>query len=340
MFKRVLLLFCFATLLFIGCSKKQESAANKKTTDATDLATTKDGNASGGVNLKYALTKGAKYTYLLSSNNYSEEKVQSDSIMKMKMSRDEVAKFNFEVLNIDTDGSIELNTTITYMKSYITNGQKSESFDSDKNANEKEKYAQFFALINNPFGVRIKPDGQILEITKTDKILNKILEVVGNRIPAEKKQEFIAGTTQQVKGQIAEMVQQIFKILPQKKIGVDTTWNMQQASKMGAFDVLSTVIYKVLSFDKYNDDKLAVYNANLSIQSAGKDKLVQNGAEYRFEKPQMNGDGKIYFNISKGCVQKAMSKISATNSFSVLPPKGRFMTRTSKSINTTVVELL
>ena len=92
-----------------------------------------------------------------------------------------------------------------------------------------------------------------------------------------------------------------------------------------------------------NDDKIAVIDAGLKTIISGDNKVTDRGATYIFKKPVTSAEGKIYFNISKGCVQKSKTntRIHISYTMEVPTPKGLEKgTKTETVVNTNILELL
>ncbi len=335
------LIFSFVlSFLFVACNSNKNEKKEKTEADATPLQTTKDVNAPNIVSLKYNLEKGKKYTFLLTTEEKSSESIKADTSISQNLSRKQTLKITFEVLNIDTDGSLELNSTINNIKISMSDGRQTVSFDSDKDANKTAEFGNYLAMVNNSFGVRITSNGDILEITKVDKLVKKLLEYLGKQIPADKKNEFINYSLNSLKMQLSQIVNQIYKPLPNKQIGVDSTWSISTPSKIAAFDVITSINYKVLSFEKLGEDRLLKYGASLSNKITGKNRIVENGNEFRFDKPEITGNNTTYFNLTKGCIQKSISNLSTSSSMSILPKGGKFQIRSTKTSSSNIVEFL
>ncbi len=338
--KKLFFLLISLSFILVSCKSKEDASKLKTEPDDKPLQTEKDVNAQGTVNLKYNLQKGKKYVFLLSTSEDNKETLKADTTVSQNLFRKQVLKITFEVLNVDSDGSFDLNSTINHLKISMSDGKQTITFDSDKDANKKEQFGNYLAMVNNSFGVRIRNNGELLEITKMDKLVNKLLEYIGNQIPNDKKTEFINYSANSLKMQISQMVSQIFKPLPNKNIGIDTTWQVVNQAKAGTFDITTFINYKAKSFEKLNDDKLLVYEATLLNKITGKDKIIENGNEFRFDKPNIQGTSTTYFNLTKGCVQKSISNMSTYNSVSLLPKGGKFQVRSTNAKSSNIIEFL
>ena len=124
----------------------------------------------------------------------------------------------------------------------------------------------------------------------------------------------------------------------------DSLWtNPQEPTKLMVFQVQNTSTYKIKSLELFNNDKIAVIDAGLKTIISGNNKVTDRGATYVFNKPTTYAEGKIYFNLAKGCVQKSKtnSKIQISYSMEVPTPKGLEKGMKSEIVlNTNILELL
>ena len=140
------------------------------------------------------------------------------------------------------------------------------------------------------------------------------------------------------------LVVQVFRQLTDKMVAKDSLWtNAQEPTKLMIFNAQNTSTYKIKSLELFNNDKIAVIDAGLKTTISGSNKVTDRGATYIFNKPITSADGKIYFNLSKGCVQKSKtnSKIQISYTMEVPTPKGLEKgTKSETVINTNILELL
>jgi hypothetical protein len=169
----------------------------------------------------------------------------------------------------------------------------------------------------------MSPKGEILEIYRVDKIVDKYLDIQGlkDSVNAEQKRQFQGNISE---GALKPLLQQIFRSLPSNKVAKDSAWHFDYPSRMGVFDIQNIAQYKLVNFEKLqsNDNRLAVIEAGLQIVSKGKNKVSQGGVDYDFKKPEAQGSGKIYFNVVKGCVQNSKTSTKMQMSVTVKTSRG------------------
>jgi hypothetical protein len=230
-------------------------------------------------------------------------------------------------VEIDQDGTMELNAVITSVKVDVDANGKKLRYESGivRDTADNIKFAEYECLVNNSFSLRVTKVGEILDIFRADKIANKFLELKGyaDSLNADQK----AGVRRNMlDGLIRPLMNQIFRQVPGNTIAKDSSWSYKQpATQMMVFTIQNTNIYKILNLEKYNDDKIAVISGSLNTLIAGNNKAVNQGISYNFSKPLTSAGGKIYFDITKGYIikSKTNTKIESRVSMEGQTPKGK-----------------
>jgi hypothetical protein len=343
-----LLIIVLAALLLIGCSRKDKPVEKKiqETPDTSGvLKTSKDNTPPSQVSISYALKKNNAYTYRLTSISNSIQQIISDSTRTQNLKQTITYLFEFSISDVEQDGVMDIKVDLKSVKlDANANGQKI-SYQSGGNLkpSDKQQFIEYEAVVNNPFAVRIDSKGEILEIYKVDKIASKFLELQGlkDSVNAEQKKQFQANIAETA---LRPLLQQIFRYLPTKNVGKNDVWTNDYASKLAVFDIKNVAKYKLLDFEKLNDDRLAVIDAGLEITSVGKEKVTERGVNYEFKKPEASGSGKIYFNLDKGCIEKSKTKTTLNMTVKMDMPKSprgpMKATRDDYIENTNILELL
>jgi hypothetical protein len=343
------LIFLFlTTFIFIGCSPK-DKPVEKKVSENPDtsgvLNTSKDDAPPSQVVIAYALKKDNQYTYRLTSISNSMQQVISDSTMTQNLKQTITYLFEFNIADVEQDGVMDIKVDLKSVKlDANANGQKvSYQSGSKLSAADKQKFIEYEAVVNNPFSVRVDSKGEILEIYKVDKIASKFLDLQGlkDSVNADQKKQFQANIAESA---LKPLLQQIFRYLPKNSVNKNDIWSNEYPSRLAVFDIQNIAKYKLLDFEKLNDDRLAVIDAGLEISSVGKEKVTERGVNYEFKKPEASGSGKIYFNLNKGCIEKSKTKTSLSMTVKMDMPKSprgpMKATRKDYIENTNVLELL
>jgi hypothetical protein len=346
--KHLLILLSFIFIL-VGCKNEDDKPVDNKdkyATDTSEIKTIQLENQNEQFYIKYAFDKGKEYEYRLTNIAENTQTVNAnDTLLSQRVKQTLTYLIKLKVLDIDVDNIYELSFTITSVKLEAdANGQKFyyESSTS-KDTTDRVRYSEYVAVLNNPFNIRVSKIGEIVEIYKADRIVNEFLKLKGaadSVTTAEKdylKKDMIERA-------LKPIVVQVFRQLPDKMMAKDSLWtNPQEPTKLMVFQVQNTSTYKIKSLELFNNDKIAVIDAGLKTIISGNNKVTDRGATYVFNKPTTYAEGKIYFNLAKGCVQKSKtnSKIQISYSMEVPTPKGIEKGLKSEIVlNTNILELL
>jgi hypothetical protein len=345
---KYLFLFITFILIFAGCSKKEPQPVvnkNQYSVDTSDIKTTPVDNPNEAFTLKYSYEKGKKYEYVISLISSDFQSMKTDTTISQSVKQNTNYLVEITPVEIDQDGTMELNAVINSAKVEADANGKRIKYESgvSKDSLDKLKFAEYECLIKNPFSIRVSKAGEILDIFRADKITNKFLELKGyaDSLNADQK----AGVRKNmVEGLLRPLMNQIFRQVPGHTLAKDSTWSYPQpANQMMVFSVQNTNNYKILNLEKYNSDKLAVITGSMTTTITGNNKAVNQGVSYNFSKPVTSAGGKIYFDITKGCIIKSKTYTSIKSNVSMEgpSPKGRQKGNRSEAVeNTYIVQLL
>lgn len=346
--KHFLILLSFIFIL-IGCKKEDDKPVDikdKYATDTTEIKTVQLENQSELFYINYKLEKGIEYNYRLTNIAENSQSVNAkDTILSQKVKQTITYLIKLKVLDIDVDSIYEIGFNITSVKLEAdANGEKFH-FESStsKDSMDRVRYSEYVSVLNNPFNIRVSKTGEVVEIYKTDRIINEFLKLKGalDSVTAAEKDYL---KKDMIERALKPLVVQVFRPLPDKIMAKDSLWtNPQEPTKLMVFQVQNTSTYKVKSLELFNNDKIAVIDAGLKTNISGNNKVTDRGATYVFKKPITNAEGKIYFNLAKGCIQKSKtnSKIQISYSMEVPTPKGNEKgAKTEIVVNTNILELL
>jgi hypothetical protein len=106
------------------------------------------------------------------------------------------------------------------------------------------------------------------------------------------------------------IVQQIFRLLPDKEVNVDSSWTQSYPTQISVFELQNTATYKVTKFFESNGNKLVQIEGNLSVTSTGQTEHTENNIIYKFQKPKVSGVSKGFFDLGKNCFRNVTSDVS------------------------------
>ncbi len=324
--KKLLVLTLFIIPLFIGCSKKDEPKKEEKTFstafDSSDIKAVPitDGSFSS-VELNYAFTKGSEYHYRLTSfteDNQLIKEVDTSVSRSIKQTLSYLLKL--AVKDVDQEGIMEIEFTFTSVKLDASADGKTFSYQSDNKLSDKENsdFPEYKALVNNPFIARVTKKGDILEFFRTDRIANKLIELGGKKDSVSLEEKKLL--QQQIsEGALRPLLSQVFRKLPDNQVKKDSMWILTNPpAKFPFFEMSNTLNFKITEFDKYKESNLAVIDAGLTSQYKVSDRAKQ--AKVTVQSPTYKGEGKIYFNLSKGLVEKSKTNLYLTIEMSMMAP--------------------
>ncbi len=323
--KKLLALTILLFSFFIGCGKKDEPAKEEKTfSTAFDSSEIKavpitDGSISL-VDLKYGLTKGSEYHYRLTSITDDNQSIKADTSIAQNIKQALTYLLKLNVKDVDKDGVMEIEFTFTSVKLDATGNGKTFSYQSGNklSGDDKKNYANYEAVINNPFTARVAPKGEIFEFFRTDRIANKIIELGGLRdsVSLEEKKMLQQQITE---GALRPLLMQVFRKLPAQQVKKDSMWTLANPpAQMPFFEMTNTLNFKITGFEKYKESNLAVIEAGLSSQYKISERAKQ--AKVSVNSPSYKGEGKIYFNLTRGLVEKSKTNNYLTIEMSMMAP--------------------
>ncbi len=339
---RYIVVLVFGAFLFFGCGDKDSSAPlnekDKFTFDSTDIELQPADNPAQQFTMEYKFASGSPFQYRITMISDMTQVVSADTTMSMDMHQSMIYLLSFMPRETDSDGNTELVCNVTSSKIEMEGSGRKVVYYSDsiKTAEEKEKFADNHALVNNPFSVRINKYGELLEVYKADKIINSYLEYrnLADSATAEDKATL---KNQMVETMLKPLVTQVFSKGPGKMLAKDSSWTFKQPRRqMLVFQVDQTNKYKVQDIQKLNDKDIAVIDMNMETYFSGESKVSERGVNYSFDKPIISAKGTLYFNIENGFVQKVKKETVMRTSYSAEgpTPQGIQKRRNSETIKT------
>lgn len=327
--------------LVVGCGKSEEKKQEQKISESFETIALPENS----IKLRYNFSKGDRFKYKLTTISSSDETIQADSTIKSKLIQTLAYNFDVEILEIDDDNVAEIGINISSVNLDANiNGQKI-TFDSKTELpkEEKQKFMEYAILTNSPYRARVSQRGEVIEVTRLDKMIDKLNSLQQNpqKLTIEQKSQYSKSLGKSV---IRPLTQLIFRELPEKSIAKDSTWDRKYPAQAGVFNIDNTAKFKLDNFINLDGNKGALITANLTATWTGNKTGEEEGVKYTFEDPVISGNGKIIFNIDKGYVVKAETLTSIEMSVLVKAKdsmqKIKTTKRTEKSTNKNIVELL
>jgi hypothetical protein len=350
--KYILSLFILSTVLFFSCQQKKNEEKQKSeeelasTFDSTALKTTEvKEDKQQSFFLKYYFKPGESIKYRMTVISQNKQTIQADSNMTSVMDQTLTYIINFKTLSLDEDSVAELQCTFTSVNLKANVNGKVITYQSGEkiDSTERIKFAEYESFLNNPFNIRVGKDGNLVEIYKTDKIMNRFLSLRGleDSLTTQDKVLFKEDMSNR---SIKPILVQIFREVPEHKVAIDSTWSYKRESlPILVFNIAYTNFYKIEKLEMLGNDRIAVVNGNVNTKITGESIYSERGINYQFDQPITSASGTIYFDIDKGLVVKSRTQTKMETSYKMEMPtpqgtkKGSARELTS---TTNVLELL
>jgi hypothetical protein len=287
--------------------------------------------------LKMGYNVGDKFSYSL---NTSSENTHSMGEKSQTTKTNILYKISGHVIDKDTTGDIDIKFTFNNIKISADLGtQGSISFDSENPADSAKRkmpaFLEHTALLNNDFFARLTSRGEIIEIYRLDNIIKKLLGPNPEKIDDKVKTQIRANLQNQLKN----IIQQIYQLLPDKIVKIDSSWNRSYIEKIAFLDVNNTATYTLKEIVRSSGSDIAKISAKLTSEPVGKRTVEDQGVKYNIEKPVITGGGSIEFNLEKGLV--LVRDITYSVNMVMSMTKGAQSSKiTTNALNRVKVELL
>lgn len=341
----VLLLLPMMVLFIDGCKKNENRPVGEATTslDITKMkASPLPESEAQNLIFKYNLSKGSSYTYKLTSITEDAGTLVADTVINGKNTQTLEYTVSFTTNDIDEENVLDVTFTVKAinMTANIENKTITYHSGSQLDSLDKMRFSEYEALVNNSFGLRIKQDGEIVELYKTGKIIDKLLALQGLKDSVKAGDKKVLQQKMEEAG-LKPVIQQVFRRLNTTPVSKGNSWNIEQPFlNLGIVGFDFKNVFTLKSVDKYNDFKVATLAVRIDAQSrlspqAKKTTLKVNKAE-------LSGEGTVYFNLTKNVIHQSRTKVvlaTAVNG-TVPTPRGPRKLSTQKTVTTTnILEL-
>lgn len=298
------LLFALLIVYAAGCGKKSDDKTN--TNDTTKTVTTnlisKD-SASGKdkVQLKYVVKKGDVFRYKVVAKTSTSENSPATEGKDVKQDNEINYYYNKEVNDVDQSGIASYKVKFDSITISSKMGDQNISYNSNVNDTVKSNpaFIQYNSVINEPFFIRVSPEGEISDIYGLEKIYDNLFKAFGDTLKEDDKNS-IKETFG--KESIKEILQQEYQIFPKQQVMVDSSWIKSYNTQILFFDVVNNAKYTLKGLEDRDNQKFANVEAVLNVEFKSKE-ATQKGMKIKVENSETTGSGKVAFNINRGCVK-------------------------------------
>ena len=322
--KYVLTLLILSILISFACQQKKAEEEQKSTEemtstfDSSSLPTTKvDMDENQSFLLKYKFKPGESFKYRMAVISQNEQSIEADTSMSAIMDQTIIYMLDFKTISLDKDSVAEMECTFTSvnLKANVNGTDVSYQSGSLIDSTEKVKFAEYEAFLNNPFYIRVGKHGELIEIYKTDKIMNRFLSLRGlsDSLSTQDKVLFKEDMSNR---SIKPLLVQILREVPGHQLAKDSTWSYKRESlPVMVFQIGYTNLYKIEKLEMLGDDRIAIVDGVVQTKVTGNQAYSERGINYQFDKPITTASGKIYFNLDKGLIQKSRSQTRMETSY-------------------------
>jgi len=337
-------------LLLFGCDNKktaeeQSEEINLTQVDSSDLVTTEVEDEDESFFIRYKFNEGESLNYRLTVISESEQNIEADTSIAQSFKQTIKYAINFQVTELDEDSVAELKCTISAINlDADLNGEKvTYKSGSTLDSLDVIKFAEYEALVNNQFRLRVSSLGEVKDVYRVDKIFNKYLDLRNAQDSLNTEQKD-AVKNDLVNAVLKPLMGQIIRVMPGKQMGKDSSWTYSKAAMpMMVFQIQYTNLYTVENLELLDGEKLAVINGTIKTNVTGDPNYSEQGINYVFEKPVSSASGKVYFNLDKGLVQKSKTETRLETAYTMeMPTPQGLMKGSTKEviINKNILELL
>ncbi len=288
----------------ISCSNNEEnkekikSGSNKDSTN--EIA--KEEVVGPKILLNYKFKKGDKFRYKLTTTSNNSETIRADTSFTNIVSQIVNYTFDFTVKNVSQIDEAEMTVVISKIQAESNyNGQKIQ-YDSKYiySTRERVQFVDYESVKKVPFRIYVNNIGQVTKVDKIEKIMYNILSIqqVPDTLSAATKEKMKINIAN---GTLMPLTQQMFKVISEDEVGVNSTWQMKYNTPLAVFNIENIAKFKItdISFDK---DTIATISSTLLATITGKNTATENNVTYTFSTPKIDGSGTVKFNESKGLV--------------------------------------
>jgi hypothetical protein len=167
--------------------------------------------------------------------------------------------------------------------------------DSVKN---NPAFIQYNAVIREPFYIRVSSAGEITDVYGLEKIHENLFHALGDTLKEEDKMTIKESFG---KESVKEVLQQEYQMVPSYPVEVDSSWIKSYNTQIMFFEVVNSAQYTLKSLEDKEGKKIANIEATLVVEFLNKE-IKERGIKFTIEKSETTGNGKITFDISRGCI--------------------------------------
>lgn len=284
-----------------GCGdKKDDKTNNNKDNKTSDLIKKDSISGKEVVQLKYVVKKGDKFNYKMVAKTSNMEKSPATEDKEVKQNNEINYYYSKEVNDVDAAGIISYKINFDSINITSSMGEQSIKYNSSVNDSVRQNpaFIQYNAVINNPFFIRVSPQGEITDVYGLEKIFEVLFKSLGDTLKEKDKQEIKQSFGEE---SIKEILQQEYQVCPTTPVAVDSNWTKSFNTTVLFFEVVNNAKYTLKSVEDKNGEKIANVEAALVVEFKSKE-VKERGMQIKIENSETSGSGKISLNLNRGCI--------------------------------------
>lgn len=302
------LLLAVLAVYVYGCGDKKDDKTNKDNQVTNDLVKKDSVSGKDKASLKYVVKKGDKFNYKMIAKTSNMEKSPSTEDKEVTQNNEINYYYTKEVTDVDAGGIISFKVTFDTIT--ITSQMADQSIKYNSNVNDSIRqnpaFIQYNSVINNPFYIRVNPNGEIGDVYGLEKVYESLFKALGDTLTEADKQSI---KEEFGESSIKEILQQEYQIAPKDPVSVDSSWVKSFSTAVLFFEVVNNAKYTLKSIENKDGQTLANVEALLNVEFKNKE-VTEKGMKVAITNSETGGSGKITLNLSRGCISY---KETATN---------------------------
>lgn len=309
--KKTIIFGIILSILAFGCKKDTEKKEPESPAKIIDTTNIKPIEVKESISLTYDLKKNTTLKFKLTTYQKTSQVLQLDSLISGYLEQNVEYLVNASIKEKESNGNLTIDFYVDKVIADIKSSTgESLNYNSDNPPTDSLKKLQtktFDVIAKANFSARISPTGEVLDIYRTDSIIDKLIADAPRKPTTEERFQITNDVSQ---GLLRPLIQQIFRNVTDKKVNVDSSWTQNYPTQLSVFEIENTAKYTVKKIFESNGNKLVEIEGLLTINAKGKQNYTEGNISYKFYKPKVTGTSKSYFDLDKKCFRTSSSDVT------------------------------
>ncbi|MCX8056826.1 MAG: DUF6263 family protein [Ignavibacteria bacterium] len=309
--KKLITFVVVISLFAFGCKKETETKEPVSETKSIDTTNIKPIKVQENISITYDLNKNTTLKFKLTTYQKSTQTLQLDSLVSGYVEQNVDYYVTASVKEKESNGNLTVDFNVDKVVANLKSSTgESLTYNSDNPPTDSVKKLQtktFDVIAKANFSARISPTGDILDIFRTDSIIDKLISDAPRKPSTEERFQITNDVSQ---GLLRPLIQQIFRTVTDKKLNVDSVWTQSYPTQLSVFEIENTATYKVTKIFESNGNRLVEIEGTLKVNSKGKQDYSEGNVNYKFHKPKVSGISKSYFDLDKKCFRSSTADVT------------------------------